>query len=471
MIELAPLVLVVVAEAAWIAVLGGLIQEFTLHRTVLGIPVLAAFVVAGILAARVIGPRLGERWPPAALAIAVAGGVVGWAIAEDARVAAMSGLGPAFGAHPGGIVAGLAVIRGYAHARLPLAESSIARLFSAGVPGLAFVAVVGGLVGEPLRSAFLGDALTAAIVFVASVAIALALVRLDDVGRDGAFDWRRNPPWLLVAVLAIVVAIVVALPLAAVAGTVISVLISVALGPMLLVGIASGFDGAARRLILGFGLVAVVLYVLTLAPVRAVLSSVTNPGGGNALPPSTAEQVIFAGFGGLLVVAGLIAIVVLIALWMRRTPPIEPDVDEIRTIDRGADTAGRVRLRGRFARRPDPRTAAEAYVALVDDLARHPDLRREPAETPAGHAARIRASGAGSALSLDLLAADYALARYGDAELTAAEDRRGIARWRRLRRALVAGARRRPGATAADSAVPQTEIDATKGTRRGLRTS
>jgi hypothetical protein len=74
-------------------------------------------------------------------------------------------------------------------------------------------------------------------------------------------------------------------------------------------------------------------------------------------------------------------------------------------------------------------------VALVDDLERHVDVRRDPAETPTAHAARLRTNGR-SGLSLDLLAADYALARYGGVELPAREDRRAVARWRDLRRRI-----------------------------------
>jgi hypothetical protein len=40
-------------------------------------------------------------------------------------------------------------------------------------------------------------------------------------------------------------------------------------------------------------------------------------------------------------------------------------------------------------------------------------------------------------LSLDLLAADYALARYGNMDLPAREDRKAVKRWRLLRRLLV----------------------------------
>jgi hypothetical protein len=468
MIELAPLVLAVVAEAAWISVLGGLLQEFALHRTVLGIPALAGFVVAGIVAARLLGPRLGDRWPFVAVAVAGLGAAAGWAMADEARAAASGGFGPGLAAHPGGMMAGLAVIRGYAHARLPLAEGTLSRLLSIGIPGLAVVAVIGGLVGEPYRSAFLGDSLGAAIVFVAAAALALALVRIDEVGLDGGFDWRRNPPWLGLAVLVLVVAIAAAIPLAAVAGTVVSVLVSVALGPLLVVGLATGFDRTARRVALFIG--ASVLVVFILSRGKEVLTAVTPgaAGSGDSSAPATGDGVIAASVGGLAVVAGLIAIIVLIALWMRRTPSVEPDVDETRSIDRGGDPTGPLRRRSRFGRRIEPRTAVEAYVALVGDLGRHDVVRREDAETPAAHAARIRATGRPT-LSLDLLAADYALARYGGVALTAGEDRRAVARWRRLRRTLTSGLRARTGATAAEPVVPQREVTP-EGARAGTRT-
>ena len=50
-LDLVPLGLAVIAEAAWISVAGGLLAEFTLQQPVLGIPALAGFVVAGIVAA------------------------------------------------------------------------------------------------------------------------------------------------------------------------------------------------------------------------------------------------------------------------------------------------------------------------------------------------------------------------------------------------------------------------------------
>ncbi len=62
-------------------------------------------------------------------------------------------------------------------------------------------------------------------------------------------------------------------------------------------------------------------------------------------------------------------------------------------------------------------------------------MRREPGETPAEHAARLRGTGWGT-LALDLLAADYGLVRFGGTRLSEAEDRRGIQRASLLRRRL-----------------------------------
>ncbi len=128
-----------------------------------------------------------------------------------------------------------------------------------------------------------------------------------------------------------------------------------------------------------------------------------------ASPP---DEAIAIGAGLLLVLAA-IGVVVLARLWMRRIPRFEDDVPETRTIDRGIDRpgSGRFARLGRRRRRPAPIDAATAYEALIDDVADRPAVRREPAETPAEHARRLRSAGS-SDLSLDLLAADYALARF-----------------------------------------------------------
>ncbi len=452
LVELAPLALVIVAEAAWISVFAGLFQEFSLHDPVLGIPVFAGFLVAGIVVARVVGPRLGRRWPGIAFGLVLGSALVGLLFSPDARAAISAGGGPAIAAHPGGLLAGLALLRGFAHAHLPLAEGTVTRLLAIGVPALAIASTLGGLIGEPYRSHFLTDAFTAAILYVSAAVLALAFASLDAIGIDAGFDWRRNPPWLLLAVVMLGAAIAIAIPLASIAGSLISIFVSVSLGPLLIVGIATGFDRVVRRIFLFFAFVLVA--VLVLIRLFGRVAAPTQPAGGtsgNPSAPTDAGQMITLGLGGILLFGAILAILVLIALWMRRTPPPDGTIGELRTIDTGGE-AGRPRLRLRgFRRRRVPATAVDAYVALVADLDRRAAVRRDPAETPAAHAARLRAAGRAD-LSLDLLAADYALARYGGVRLSETEDRRAVGRWRILRRRLAVrggdSGRPAPGATA-----------------------
>jgi hypothetical protein len=246
----------------------------------------------------------------------------------------------------------------------------------------------------------------------------------------------------------VIVAIVVAIPLASVAGTVISVILSVAFGPLLILGLATGFDYVARRVIGFFLAVGIVIFVLIrVFGVRSTETPPAPPDVGNQAPASTAEQIMTIGIGAFVLILAVVGIIVLIALWMRRAPTADGLIGETRTIDPSGDGLSPSRRRMRLGFRHAPLTAVQAYVALVEDLERHPDVRRDPAETPAGHAARLRAAGR-AGLSLELLAADYGLARYGGVTLPAREDRRAVGRWRALRRRIAirpAGASDRTG--------------------------
>jgi hypothetical protein len=120
--------------------------------------------------------------------------------------------------------------------------------------------------------------------------------------------------------------------------------------------------------------------------------------------------------------------------------PVDVDVDEERTIDTGPPEQRTAGWRPRRAARGTgpPATGVEAYLALLRDLDPVPARRRGDAESPAEHARRLRGAGLGAA-GLDLLAADYELAVFGDRTLTPGEEQRAIARWRRLRRTLRTG--------------------------------
>jgi hypothetical protein len=436
-VELMPLALVCIAEAAWISVVGGLVQEFTLHQPEIGIAQLAVIVAIGATVAHVAAPRLGRRWPAVALVLVIAAGLAGLLASGAARASLSGGLVAAMAAHPGGLLAGLAMLRGFAHSRLPLAERTLTRLLAFGAPGLAFAALLGGIIVEPYRGRFLADSLAASILFIGSTVLALAFARLGAIGDQRGIDWRRNPAWLALSVLLLIGVIAASLPLAAIAGTAIPIFISITIGPALILGLAAGLPRWGRRLLIFLGIIVGFLFLRSLFGPPTSITTAPNAGTGIPETPNPdAERMMTLGIGGIVVVVVVAVILLLIALWMRRNlQPDDDPVDETRVVDRGFPRLSVPRRRRRFGRRPPPVDAVAAYVALLAELDGHEMLRRGPGETPIEHAARLRERGA-SGLGLELLAADYGLVRDGGRTLTPREDHRAIERWRTLRRSL-----------------------------------
>ena len=433
-LEIAPVALVVVAEAAWVSVIGGFMQEVRLQAPILGIPILTAFVAGGVVAARTLGPRLGPRWAFVGLGISVAAGLVGWLIAPDARAALQEAdLRTAIGENPGGWVAGLAVLRGFANARFPLSEATCARMLRLGIPGLAVIALIGGAVAEPWRGIFLADTLVAAVVFVACGTFALAFARQQAIGADVHVDWRRNRTWVTLLAVAVLLATGIALASAGVVRAAIPVLLGIALGPFLIAGLALGTNRRTVRIVAYAAAGAVLVYVILATRGSPPQQPPPTAGGGGLPSTPETDPAIILGLGGLGVVAAIVVILILIRLWMGQIGPLDADPMEIRTIDHG-DTPVAAR-RGRRRRHPDPVDAPGAYLALMSELERRPAVRRDPAETPAEHARRLRGDGHGG-LSLDLLAADYALVSFGGLPLSQREDQRAVRRWRVLRSRL-----------------------------------
>ncbi|MDP1828772.1 MAG: DUF4129 domain-containing protein, partial [Archangium sp.] len=354
-------------------------------------------------------------------------------------------LGAALAANPAGWLASVAFIRGVAHARLPADPRRIATVLAAGIPGLAVLALLGGMVTEPWRSQFLADAQVQVTVFLAAAVPALALARLTLVGPAAAVDWRRNPAWLGLVAALLVGAATIATWLSVVAGPSISTVLGVVFVPLLLAGLVAGFDRRAVGILLisVFGAAVLAASIQLFGAVGGVDPGAAGGVADTGSDPETGTQVAL-GVLGLVLLLAIGAVLVLARLWLRRSPAASPDGDETRVIDHGGEGSGRPRRRrGRtlFGRRTTPHDAVAAYRALLEDLEDQPAVRRVAGETPAEHARRLRGEGTG-ALGLDLLAADYGLARYGGVRLSLAEERRAVARWSSMRRRLRAAAGR-----------------------------
>jgi len=442
--SLVPTALALVAEAAWISVVEGMLQAFSLRDPLAGIPVLLLAAVAGLVTARTLAPRLGERWPEVLVGLAALVGAAGWLAAPEVRsiigAQGVDGAGEALLANPGGWLTALAFVRGVAHAQMPPDPGSVALVLGLGVPGLAFATLAGGMVADPWRSRFLLATEAEVVVFLIAGVLALALARLARVGHGAALDWRRNPGWVALLVTLVAGTAVVAVAASPVAGPAIVAVVGASLVPLLLLGLIVGFDRRSVRILVVAILIAAVIGPIVAAVSNRLSTIPTAPGGGIVEPsePATTPQIAI----GVLLAAVFILVLLVLALariWMRRPRFAEDDVDETRSIDHGVadQPPPRRGRRGRFRRWFAPPDAVSAYRALIEDLAPHPGVRRESGETPAEHARRLRRTEIG-ALSLELLAADYGLVRFGGRRLSAAEERRAVRRAADLRRRLPA---------------------------------
>lgn len=459
-----PLVLVVIAEAAWTSVLVGLVQEWALQHPAFGIAAMLVVVVAGVVVARVLAPRLGERWPPVALALAIVAGAAGWLATPEARSLLLSGdLPAALAVNPGGWLTSIALVRGYAHAGPQPDDATVSRMLAFGIPGLGVAAAVGGMIGDPWRTEFLAETLRAAILFVSAGTLGLAFARLTAEGGT-AVAWRRNPSWVALLGVLVATAIWAAIPGSLMTGVVLSWLVALVMTPIIILGVLATFQARNRRLVV-LALIASGI-IVALGRLAKPGTPETPIGAGAPVEPALVREalppLVTFGLGGLGLVLLAVVILVLARLWMRQLAPVEAGVDEVRTIDLGAPAAPRrsPRRRRRALFGSEPRDAVSAYLALLHDLRSTPS-GRGITETPGEHARRVGRSGPGlrTRAALPFLAADYVLARYGGRRLTDRENARAIERWRRLRRLLNPRFGQRRWATTAQEILGSEELE------------
>jgi hypothetical protein len=438
-VELVPAGLAMATEGAWVAVLYALVEAAASGPFLLGPVGMIVAAAIGLAAARLGAARLGERWPTVALVLVLGAATAGWLADPVVRSFLVEGAPErATFTHPGGWLAGLALLRGIAHARPSTSGAALERLMLVGLPALAIPLLVGGMLAAPRWELFVAEATPAILLFAVAGTVGLAVRRLDRVGIGAGFDWRRNRAWLLMVALLVVGAGILAIPVSGVVGPAVRIAVGVLVVPLLLVGAIAGFSSVSRRAVLSLVVMAVVMAIVIVVagtsdqPTPDPPDPVGGAGGGTA-----GDVIITVGLGGLLTVLVVVGILILARLWMREAlQPGVSDVREERVIDPGdREPVARAPSTGGRRRRIEPTDAVSAYLALIDDLDPRPTVRRSVGETPSEHARRLRTAGTG-ATSLDLLAADYALARFGERRLSPREEGRGVARWRRLRSVL-----------------------------------
>jgi hypothetical protein len=423
-------------EAAWISLAYVTVGSLTTHQPA-PLPMLAfagaTFVGLGYARRWAIGRRHPYSTPVAAIAVAVA--IIGWLLPLGSGAVRVfeDPLG-VIGMHPGGILLGLAVIRGTAHVT-PADDERIAE--TALGPGLIVVGAIWVLLtatGGTRQPPIVDAVFSATVAFITAGLLSIGLARLAGLRSAGVIGAERGT-WVGLLVGVVAGLLVLTMPLALILGVPLDDAIRGALGPVGEVIVA-----VVTIMALPVGLLAGVL-VLLLESLRGNLArSISSPGGfGGPVATDWGSPLGLPVSGGLILglVALVIAIVVafLLTRGLLRRPllsTVESDLIEVRERER---PTGGFRLRRPYLPIPRrhfvPRTASEAYLASLEVLGHRPEAARRETETPAEHARRLRASPIG--LPLSRLAADYALAEFGQRTLTSSEHRRGVERWRRIR--------------------------------------
>ncbi len=443
---LVPAALDAVDEAAWLTVVYLGVECFwaggpawhgplLLTTTVLAVFAAAGLVLARGLAASSEGRVEAGRQTVPTVAFAVVGGMAGWLVAPEARDFLLAGnLPAALAIHPGGWLAGVAILRGAAHPSRAHDEAVMESVLRWGMPVVALPWLVAAVAPSSLRSPFVGPGFSATLTFAAFGLLALAFARLDSLGGGAGFDWRSNRSWLVVLVSLLVGLLCIALPAAFLLGVPVTLALAGILGPVAFVGAAVISLLAVPAGLLA-GALASILELLHGPASQATLPPITSrPPPAPAGPPGGELYGVFVAL--VVAILGVVAAIVISrwllgALGTRR--PLDTFEERATVVPAGAVRVARPAPHIHLPRRQrTPADALAAYLAALRVLASDPLARRDAHETPAEHARRLRSTGV-RIVPLDLLAADYQLLRYGVRRLSRTEHRRAVERWRRIR--------------------------------------
>ena len=298
-----------------------------------------AFVAVGFIASRRIAPSVGSRWPAFVLIATIAAALVGvlWApAARDALTLPFpQGLTEMLGSNPGGLLAGLAFLRGVAwgHAGLPLPEDKLVRLLSGGLIVVALAAVAGALAIEPWRTPFLASALVDGLVFGGAALLALAFTRQAIAAGDVAAGWQRNPVWVITLLVAIATMVVMSIAVSGQVKPTLELFVAAMVAPLAVVGLIAGWTKRGLRVFVG-----ILIFAVIIGSLGSAIVQVTQNGNGQAngvgVQASPVDTAVTIGVAGSVLVILVLVILVLVRLWMRRLRVEGSDVIEERYVDR-----------------------------------------------------------------------------------------------------------------------------------------
>jgi hypothetical protein len=423
-------------EAGWITLVYLVVEGLSARRFVpLSIGTFGVAAAIGLAYNRWAWQGKALRHASGLAALVIGAAIVGWLVPLGRPVSEiLSQPFAAIGAHPAGLMLGVAVWRGTAHAEPDDEERTADGALRLGLVGIAFAWLLLTATDLTHEPAMAGGAFVATVALVTSALLAIGLARLASLQAAGATGAGRRT-WLSLLFGVVAAMLAVAIPLALVLGVPVAAAVRGVLGPL-----GDVLVPAATILLWPIALFADWL-VSFLRSLHGSMPTLTTVGGG-AQGGGGAPKPIPAGAEGLGIALLPIAVAVLLAfLVLRRLlgrPGLAAVDRDFIEVHESEPLAGGVHFQRpgwlRVRRHPVPQNAAEAYLASVQLLASRAGSARIPSETPAEHARRVQ--GDPLAAPISRLAADYALSEFGLRSLTVAEHRRAIERWRRIRSSL-----------------------------------
>ncbi len=383
---LVPAFLRIVAEAGWLLVLYSTASVIADKRPpIIGPVEMSLFVGAGVL----IG-AVGRRWPALGAVLVIVGAFVGGLMGSLAGQNLLAFDDLVIGRHFAGWLAGLAVLRGAIVSVGDKASEQLEQMLKWVPIAIGVLWAYTTYAGRPeLWISFAVAAMWGTAMYLSGSLVAIGMARLDILHAEVKDEQQRRAwRWLVLGVGLAVVPLSV--PIAVLAGIPLTAMVSPIVGPI-----------QWLLSLIAYPLAAIIwLLSIVLRPVAGPLSELMDQIGNNviAVPDQTTETPEIATFVAALITIATIVVIglalFLTARWLmirRQGPPDEPesgyaDIERDIVLPVTPTPTPKTRIR----RLGSPRDAVGAYLSTIAALEVRAELARQPAETPARHAARLR---------------------------------------------------------------------------------